>query len=87
MKPKIVRIKGGYNFNKECREAEKRRVSRRLNSLVLFFSFLLVQWVLAIPCVIGLCINMILKPINVANQWAKSKRRVVRHRLGWKTKW
>ncbi len=27
MKPKIVRVKGEYDFDKECREARKRRVS------------------------------------------------------------
>jgi hypothetical protein len=34
MPPKIVRVKGGYNFAKECREAKRRRVSNSLHWLV-----------------------------------------------------
>lgn len=42
MKPKIVRVKDGYDFNKELEEAKQRRVSRRLNFLVLFLRAMMI---------------------------------------------
>jgi len=41
MKPKTVRIKDGYDFADECRKSKARRVSRRLNFLVLFLRALM----------------------------------------------
>jgi len=48
MKPKIVRVKGGYDFEKKCEEARRRRVSRRLNLLVGFWRVVQLGCVLAI---------------------------------------
>ena len=59
MKPKIVRVKDGFDFAKACREAEQRRRSNRIHGLVRIFfcgapAFMLTAWWILIDWRIGL---------------------------------